>query len=79
MRKPDEVALFNLLRAEIDSLNADTFVDAFPCEIIGDRLGIPRKRVYSLLDKWDRNRWWEFGVSLRSGWFTPNAPLSIQP
>jgi hypothetical protein len=30
----------------------------------------PPKRFYSLLAKWERKGWWEYGVSLRGGWLT---------
>ena len=32
--------------------------------------GYPDKRFYSLLAKWARKGWWEYGVSLRGGWLT---------
>lgn len=75
MKKPDEIALFALMRA-----SPGVLVDAgFPCEVAGDALGIPRKRVYSLLDKWADCGWWDYGVSLRSGWFTKDAPAELRP
>ncbi len=40
-------------------------------EDIGDLLGIHRKRVGYILDKWEKLGWWESGVSPRTGWLTP--------
>ncbi len=31
-------------------------------------LGVPDKRLYRWLEKWESRGWWECGVSLRSGW-----------
>jgi hypothetical protein len=28
------------------------------------------RRLYAMLDKWDRKGWWDSGVTLRSGWLT---------
>jgi len=32
--------------------------------------GIDDKRVYYILEKWDRKGWYQCGVSLYSGWLT---------
>ena len=34
------------------------------------QLGMDWKRCNALLLKWADKRWWEYGVSPRSGWFT---------
>jgi hypothetical protein len=31
------------------------------------------KRGYYLLEKWEERGWWEYGVSVRAGWFTPEG------
>lgn len=31
------------------------------------------KQLHYYLDKWARNNWWEYGVTLRGGWFTPKG------
>ena len=35
-----------------------------------EKLGMHWKRCNSLLLKWTDKRWWEYGVSVRTGWFT---------
>lgn len=37
----------------------------------------PPKRFYSLLAKWERKGWWEYGVSLRGGWLTPEGRKAL--
>lgn len=36
------------------------------------------KRVEYVLDKWCRRGWWEYGVSLRSGWLTPEGLAEVR-
>lgn len=31
------------------------------------------KQLMYYLDKWAGRNWWEYGVSLRTGWFTPEG------
>ena len=31
------------------------------------------KQLMYYLDKWTGKNWWEYGVSLRTGWFTPQG------
>lgn len=33
----------------------------------------PPNRVLYVLEKWYRKGWWDYGVSLRSGWLTPDG------
>lgn len=33
-------------------------------------LGIPIKRAEYILKKWTDKDWWDYGVSLRTGWLT---------
>ncbi len=35
------------------------------------------KRAMAMLDKWDRKGWWEYGVSLRSGWLTAKGLVAL--
>ena len=44
------------------------FVD----ELAND-LGFPSKQALSWAEKWVRKGWWDYGVTLRSGWFTPEG------
>jgi len=41
------------------------FLDA-----ISAKLGIGEERAEEICDEWYDNDWWDFGVSMRSGWFT---------
>ena len=36
----------------------------------GDELGIHPKRTEYLLGKWTDRDWWEYGVTVRTGWLT---------
>ena len=82
MRKPDEIALYARLRElrgpEPYAVSADsngTKVPVWPD--VAEPLGIPEKRCYYLLFKWSDKDWWNYGVNARWGWFTPNAPASL--
>lgn len=56
--KPDEIQFwFSLIDGQV------------PYERWGDLT----KRQYYLLDKWTDKGFWEFGVSMRSGWLTPEG------
>lgn len=45
---------------------------------IAQGFGICDKRSYYILTKWDDKGWWDSGVSLRSGWFTPEGVVAIK-
>jgi len=76
MRKPDEIALFQRLR---DTRTGDRRVGApYPDKIAAD-LGMPPNRLRAILNKWTDRDWWEYGVSMRCGWFTEKAPQELQP
>jgi hypothetical protein len=64
--KQDELDLLELLTLERPEPNSSNFFASDYAE----RLGIHWKRCQSLLLKWTDRRWWEYGVSARSGWFT---------
>ena len=40
-------------------------------DAIGARVGLHHKRVLYILEKWMGRDWWDYGVTCRSGWFTP--------
>lgn len=40
---------------------------------VGVALGMAEKRAAYVLDKWAGKGWWEYGVSLRTGWLTPEG------
>lgn len=42
-----------------------------------ERIGIHPKRALRIVEKWVGLGWWEFGVSLRGGWFTKSAPEEL--
>lgn len=44
---------------------------------IGDDCGLAPKRSFYLLMKWSRRHWWDYGVSARTGWFTPEGIAAI--
>lgn len=37
-----------------------------------------KKQEYRYLSKWTGKGWWEFGVSLRSGWLTPEGKEALE-
>lgn len=39
--------------------------------------GYPEKRLWRLLEKWERKGWWEYGVSLRGGWLTETGRAAL--
>lgn len=43
-------------------------------DVVAANLGMDEGRAEDLLMKWVRAGWWEYGVSLRSGWLTDEAP-----
>lgn len=77
MKKPDELALYTILR----TIAPGSWLEGMPgIEVVTaslDILRIPEKRGYRLLEKWANNGWWDCGVSIRAGWFTETAPASL--
>lgn len=73
MRKLDELALWASLRESYRFGDRPVWPD------FAEPLGICMKRCYSLLEKWQRNGWWESGVNPRWGWFTEHAPQQLTP
>lgn len=67
--KPDEKALAKAVLARADYC----FVD-----VLGETLGIHRKRTLGILTKWSRRDWWDYGVSLRSGWLTDTGKQELE-
>jgi len=43
-----------------------------------DRIGMHPKRATAMLDKWVGKGWWEYGVSLRTGWLTDAGRAAIK-
>ena len=73
-RRSDEVAFYAAMRTLKQSGSAgSTAVFA-----LVESLGMNEKRAAYLLGKWTGKRWWDYGVSLFSGWFTPQAPLELK-
>ena len=63
--KPDELRF-------LYAVNLALKLGLTPRDVINDeQLGIPRKRCYWLLTKWDRRLFYSYGVSLDLGWWTP--------
>jgi len=44
---------------------------------LGLELGLHWKRTAYLCEKWTRKGWWEYGVSVDLGWFTPEGRRDI--
>lgn len=38
---------------------------------------VPEKRLWYWLGKWSDRNWWDYGVSLRSGWFTDEGKARV--
>ena len=70
MRHADEIEFYAAIRAKGRGVFAD---------VVAERIGLCWGRAEDLLDEWCRLGWWEFGVSLRSGWLTDEAPEALNP
>ncbi len=84
MRKPDEIAFYAEVRrmrpASTERFSCGAYVvGAELPDATAERLGIHPNRAYRLLEKWTAKGWWEYGVSMRCGWFTPEAPQELTP
>lgn len=81
-RRADEVALF----AELRKRSADNPVRAHNGYIGGgramialwDELAIPHNRGEYLLQKWTSKGWWDYGTWAKGGWFTREAPETLE-
>jgi hypothetical protein len=74
-RKLEEIALYAALRALAPGAYMNPGIEAI--EDQARRLGVPEKRAFCWVEKWCCKGWWDYGVSLRGGWFTPEAPPSL--
>jgi hypothetical protein len=68
--KSDEVAMAIYMLTVVEgpktgSLLAWTFLDHER-----KRVGMPENRAYFILEKWTNKGYWEYGTSVRGGWFT---------
>ena len=70
MRHADEIEFYAAIRTKGRGVFADT---------VAERIGLNENRAYYLLEKWTRQGWWEYGVSVRSGWLTDEAPQELTP
>lgn len=66
MRKPDEDLLIQLIMNNPEGMR-----------VPDDYWALLTKRQYYILDKWTRKGWWEYGVSLRSGWMTQEGIIAL--
>ncbi len=71
--KSDERAFLEALRAEHQHVPYRRVGTPVPADEIGEEVGLSAKRVDYLLEKWTQRGWWEYGVSARTGWFTPQG------
>ena len=70
---PNEAKFYNFLQG----FGRQPGIDAV---LVGIRhLGLNEKQAYSWMDKWSRKGWWDYGVTLRSGWFTAVSPMRLEP
>lgn len=81
MRKLDEIAFYAELRdAAAQFPRSDGYWGGRSAVLtIIQRLGIPEKRAYSLLEKWYGKRWIDCGTWVWGGWFTDDAPEVLTP
>lgn len=70
MKHADEIQFYAAIRAKGRGVFAD---------VAAENIGMDWGRAEDLLEKWCRLGWWEFGVSMRSGWLTDEAPLELTP
>ena len=70
MRRPDELALFAVLRP---------LAGALPAMVEAERIGIHPLRAQRILEKWDDRGWLDCGVSIRAPWWTESAPPTLAP
>jgi hypothetical protein len=68
--KPDELQLLQAVAAKPRSALADACFAP---------IQMPEKRGLYLLQKWADKGWWEYGVTLRSGWLTPKGAAVALP
>jgi hypothetical protein len=68
MIKRDEIELMRLV------LSNEENTPAIPSALWGSLT----KRQYYLLEKWAYKGWWEYGVSSRSGWLTPEGKKALR-
>lgn len=68
MMARDEVEYFAAIRAKGRGIFAD---------LVAERIGLDAGRAEDLIMKWTRLGWWAYGVSLRSGWLTDEAPEAL--
>jgi hypothetical protein len=78
MRKADEITFY----AALHDLHGGPY-NANKYRVFADEvavfLGLHPNRAHSLLLKWTHRGYWEYGVSPRGGWFTPEAPERLEP
>ncbi len=68
-KSEDEIACLTFLVNTIGVINSDFFVGC---------LGIPCRKVYRFLEKWDRLGWIEYGCTIWCPWVTEEGKLSIR-
>lgn len=69
--KDDERRLL-LAAAAVDGQHPRPFIDD-----LSAHLGIHPKRGLYLAGKWSDKGWWEYGVTLRSGWLTAAGKAKV--
>lgn len=86
--KPDEQAFLIAVANEPEVEQLSSLLLGFGVHVIktyshsprdiGARLGIHRKRVEYLCQKWTDRRWYEYGVSVDLGWLTEEGRVKAK-
>ena len=72
MRKPDELKLMRAVLA-----NGGRNVATTAPHFLHQQLGIPENRATYLFHKWTGKGWWDWGVTPRTGWLTPEGRTAM--
>jgi len=72
MKKEDEIELWNKVKGK--PLN-----EVIEWERIGQRLGMPMKRLGYILDKWTNKGILNYGISLRTAWIEDKTKWRDEP
>lgn len=65
MIKADERDFYAAIQAKGRGVFAD---------VVAANIGMEWGRAQDILEEWTDRGWWDWGVSLRSGWLTETAP-----
>ena len=75
MKKDDEIELIANMMSAVDGSTYETFIEGVNQTLEG---GMDWKRCQSILFKWAKKGYIDFGVSVRGGWFTDEGIQKAQ-